>query len=151
MMTRQVRFLLAVLLMTVATVACRKHVSTAGPGMNAKRENALLADASRALNCPAGSLVATFEESIEKNYHVYRVDGCGQRYHALLHCAGICTWREAPERRAAVDLQCPATQLGRGYANRVFTISGCGRVAQYELSHGRINPVSAVPPPPGGQ
>ncbi len=151
-MTTRALWSFVVVVTLVGAVGCRRHVSTAGPGMNAKRENTLLADAARALSCDQRTLVATFEESVEKNYHAYRVDGCGQRYHALLHCTGICNWREAPERRATVDLQCPAAQLSRTYANRVFTVFGCGQSARYELSQGRLTPVlgaaGEVPPPP---
>lgn len=145
--------LLMVVLLTLGVVGCRRHASasTAGPGYNAKREKTLFAAASPAIRCDPGAMSAVFEETVERNYHLYRVDGCGQRYVSLLHCTGpTCSWIEGPESRAASELQCPATQLARTYANRIFTISGCGRQASYQLDHGRLVSLQqgGVPPPP---
>ncbi|MFT3713160.1 MAG: hypothetical protein QM817_36360 [Archangium sp.] len=146
----------------MATSGCRhRRISTvSGPGMNVKREAALLEAAEIRLGC-SQNLVGAFEVSLESNYHVYRVDGCGKRFYALLHCTGICNWREAPEMRAESELQCPAAQLTRAYepVMHVFTISGCGRTAQYELGQGHLRPVNnastlgapvVMPPPSSG-
>lgn len=155
-----VRFFV-VLMCVVALSGCRhRRVSTVGgPGMNVKREAALLKSASVRLSCDARQMVGTFEASLESNYHVYRVDGCGKRFYALLHCTGICKWREAPEMRAETELQCPVPQLSRTYdpSTNVFTIAGCGRAVSYELGQGHLrpvhdanalSPVTGPPPPP---
>lgn len=150
------------LILALSTSACRHRRATTipGPGMNAKRELMLLESAASRLQCAQNQLVGAFEASLE-NYHVYRVDGCGRRFYSLLHCtAGLCKWREAPELRAETDLQCPVTQLARSYTphNHVFTITGCGRQASYELSKGNLRPIfdanaglppPMAPPPPG--
>jgi hypothetical protein len=126
----------------------RQRVATvAGPGMNSKREAALMEQAGARLGCSRSELLGAFEASLESNYHVYRVDGCGKRFYALLHCTGVCNWREAPEMRAEGELQCPVTQLARSYTphNHVFVISGCGRTVAYELGQGHLRPVQAIP------
>lgn len=147
------RLSLLLLFVLLTTSACRhrRAATIPGPGMNAKRELALLEGAASRLQCSQRELVGAFEASLE-NYHVYRVDGCGKRFYSLLHCtAGLCKWREAPEMRAETELQCPVTQLARSYAPpHVFTITGCGRQVSYELSKGHLNPVygtNALPPP----
>jgi hypothetical protein len=147
----RIRFMVLMCLAAALVAGCRhRRVSTvSGPGMNVKREAALLEAAQVRLGC--SQLVGAFEASLEANYHVYRVDGCGKRFYALLHCTGICNWREAPEMRAESELQCPATQLTRTYEpySHVFTINGCGRVAQYELGQGHLRPVHGAVPPAG--
>lgn len=133
----------------LSVVSCRKHASASGPGYNAKREKALFQLAAPAMN-QCGDLATTYEGSVEVNYHLYRVDGCGQRYVSLLHCTGpVCNWREGPEVRASTELGCPVTQLSRTYVNRVFTVSGCGKQASYQLDHGHLVPVQpgAAPTP----
>ncbi len=144
-----------VLLAALAVSGCgRRRVQTvAGPGMNTKREHTLLEQAAARLQCDRSTLIGAFEGSLETNYHAYRVDGCGKRFHALLHCTGICNWREAPEMRAETELGCPATQLTRQYTQgtHVFVITGCGRTVAYELGQGRLTPVQVVnsmPAPP---
>jgi len=107
------------------------------------------------LQCDRHTLIGAFEGSLETNYHAYRVDGCGRRFHALLHCTGICNWREAPEMRAETELGCPANQLTRQYTmgTHVFVITGCGKSVSYELGQGRLTPVTtsavitSTPPP----
>lgn len=148
-----------VVLLGASSCRHRRVATVSGPGMNHKREAALLEAAAIRLGCSARDMVGAFEASLEANYHVYRVDGCGKRFYSLLHCTGMCNWREAPEMRAETELQCPATQLARTYSpmNHVFTITGCGRSVSYELGHGHLRPVhDAVPlspvvgpPPPG--
>lgn len=136
-------------MLALFVVGCRKHASASGPGYNAKREKALFQMAAPAMNnCDA--LATTYEGSVEVNYHVYRVDGCGARYVSLLHCTGpVCNWIEGPETRAAAELGCPAVQLARTYVNRVFTVSGCGKQASYQLDHGRLVPMQpGVAPAP---
>lgn len=142
-------------LVFIALTGCRhRRVSTvSGPGMNSKREAALMDEASARLHCDHSGMVGAFETSLERNYHVYRVDGCGKRFYAMLHCTGICSWREAPEMRAEVDLQCPVQQLTRSYtpSNHTFVISGCGRAVAYELGHGHLRPAptaATLGPPP---
>lgn len=133
-----VRFVMLVVL-AMSVVGCgRKHASASGPGYNVKRERALFDLATPYMNnCDA--LATTFEGSVEPNYHLYRVDGCGQKYTSLLHCTGpVCNWIEGPESRAAADLQCPAVQLTRTYANKVFTVTGCGKTASFQLDHGKL-------------
>ncbi|MFO0596457.1 MAG: hypothetical protein U0228_14165 [Myxococcaceae bacterium] len=142
------RTMVALTLASSALVACshaRPPATIAGPGMNVKREQALFEAAQVKLHCDPRAMVGAFEATLEDNYHSYRVDGCGQRYHAILHCTGVCKWREAPETRAELDLQCPAVQLTSAYqaTTHRFTITGCGRGATYELRHGHIVPVVA--------
>lgn len=159
---KRVSLLLLLAALSVSVSGCRhRRVSTvAGPGMNGKREVALLEAAGARLQCSRSEMVGAFEASLETNYHVYRVDGCGRRFYSLLHCTGICNWREAPEMRAETELQCPVTQLARTYnpMNHVFVISGCGRSVSYELGQGHLRPVPlaasgappvVMPPPPG--
>lgn len=138
----------ALLMVLVVMSACghRRVATVAGPGMNTKREAALLDQAAAALQCDERGLIGAFEGSLEANYHSYRVDGCGKRFHALLHCTGICNWRTAPETLAEKALNCPATQLSRQYTpmNHVFTIVGCGQTIQYELGQGHLSPLNTA-------
>ena len=153
-----VRIAFLLVLVTLGSACGRRRVgpSITGPGMNNKREAQLLQQAEAQLQCHEG-LVGAFEGSLETNYHAYRVDGCGKRFHALLHCTGICNWRQGPERLAESDLQCPAIQLSRTYSaqTNTFEVTGCGRSARYELGQGKIRRIdhAAVPvgpPPPTG-
>jgi hypothetical protein len=127
--------------------SCRKRVAVEaqaqGPGMNAKREATLLNDAARELNCPREQLVPSFVESLEGNFNLYRVDGCGQVYEAFLHCVGLCNWRDTPNKVAAAALHCPKEQLTRTYlGNGAFTVSGCGNSVDYQYIRGRLVPVA---------
>ena len=133
------RIVLMVAAASLLVVGCSKHATAQGPGMNDKREKALLDAAKPALNNCGEELTVTFQQSVETNYHLYRVDGCGQRYTSLLHCTGpVCNWIEGPETLAQMDLQCPGTQISSTYANQVFTVSGCGRQKNYGLSKGKL-------------
>lgn len=130
---------LILLSLSVVAAGCAKHATAAGPGMNDKREDALIKQAEPAINCKKDEMTVTFEQSIESNYHVYRVDGCGQKYTSILHCTGpACSWIEGPEQAASVELQCPVPQLSRTYANQIFTVSGCGRQKEFTLAKGKI-------------
>jgi hypothetical protein len=119
--------------------AHKKQSTIVGPGMNAKREANLLQLAGKELNCTSENMVGQFKESLEKNVHVYAVDGCTGHYEALLHCLGVCVWVELPDRRATFDLQCPApNELKRTYlGNGMFGMTGCGKSITYVNSEGR--------------
>lgn len=114
-------------------VGCRHaRGSISGPAMNPKREANLMTSASARLNCPAEQLTPTFVQSLEPNLHLYQVVGCNGTYASLLHCTGVCTWREMPDARAATDLACPPEQVARAYAGSGnFTYSGCGKSTTY--------------------
>lgn len=116
-----------------ASVGCRhSRSSITGPGMNSKREASLLITAAARLNCPADQLTPTFVQSLEKNLHLYQVVGCGSSYGSLLHCIGVCNWREMPDGRAATELGCPAEKVTRSYAgNGNFTYAGCEKSVTY--------------------
>jgi hypothetical protein len=75
------KFFLVVAVLGVAS--CRTPRSeTSGPGLNPKRESALLEIASRELNCDREQLAVTYVDSIERNAHIYRADGCQKTYEA---------------------------------------------------------------------
>jgi hypothetical protein len=149
-----VRLVMMSLVLVMAVGCSHASASASGPGYNAKRERSLFMEAQPALNCDPGSMKTTFLGTPERNYHSYRVDGCGQAYFSLLHCTGpTCSWIEGAESRAAKDLQCPATQLVSTYSNRIFTVTGCGKQATFQLDHGHVVPlqggaVPMAPPPP---
>ena len=129
------------LLLTLAMVSCTGP-RVSGPGINNRRAASLFEQASRELQCPEGELNGEYVQSIERNLHAYTVTGCGRQTTALLHCiAGVCQWRETPEQRATVDLQCPREQLSRLVQGDRFIMSGCGRVQAYGFVRGHLVPV----------
>jgi hypothetical protein len=134
-------------LMVFSMTSCRKRVASdaQGPGMNASREATLLADASREIKCPTAQLAASFVETVEPNFNLYRVDGCGQTFESFLHCTGFCSWRDTPNKLAAAALQCPQNQLLRSYlGNATFSLAGCGRAVNYQYVRGRLVPVTST-------
>lgn len=128
-------------LVSLALVACAGPRIT-GPGINNRRAKALWSDAAQQLQCPASELTGTFVQSIEDNLHAYTVEGCGRQATALLHCmGGLCRWRETPEQRAMMELQCPREQLTRQLQGNRFIITGCGQTRAYGFVRGHLVPV----------
>lgn len=121
---------------------CRAHstATVVGPGMNAKREANLFANASKELACPTQGMTAAFVESIEGNAHIYRVTGCQKTFDSILFCMmGTCSWVETPEKRASFDLQCAQEELKRTYlGNATFGVAGCGKTITYLYVNGRL-------------
>lgn len=143
------RMSLMAALLAVGVTGCRAHTSVEGPGMNARREANLLDDAARTLGCAREALKPAFVESIQRNAHVYRVDGCGRSHVAVLRCTGVCAWVEAPKATAAAELKCESEPLQTAYVgNGNFTVSGCGRSVPFMYAHGRLQPASSDTPPP---
>jgi len=129
------------LLVSLAVMAC-SGPRVSGPGINNRRAASLFQDASVELQCPESELRGSYVQSIEDNLHAYTVEGCGKQTTALLHCiAGVCKWRETPEQKAAVDLQCPREQLTRQLQGPRFVMSGCGQTRTYGFVRGHLVPV----------
>ena len=130
------------LLISLAMVSCASAPRVTGPGMNNRRVEGLFREASAELQCPESELQGTYVQSIEDNLHAYTVQGCGRQTTALLHCmSGVCRWRETPEAKAAVDLQCPREQLTRQLQGNRFVMSGCGQTRTYGFVRGHLVPV----------
>jgi hypothetical protein len=125
--------------------------------MTPHREAKLVELASRAIECPRAEVVVQFGGSIDKDFHLYRVTGCGKQFEAIMACragrpgrGNRCLWLDVPDRHAAVDLDCQApNELHRSYAGEAtFEVTGCGRSARYTNVEGRW--VSEARPTPTG-
>lgn len=114
--------------------------------MTPRREATLLELASKTLSCPRGEMEVQFNGSIDKDFHLYRVNGCEKHFEAIMACrvgrsghSGRCLWLDLPDRYAALDLNCPPpNEIHRSYlGDRRFGVTGCGRSTSYTNADGR--------------